>query len=199
MKPSLKLKKCKVCKAEFMPWSTLQRCCGKIECAVTLVRGEAEADKRRWAREEKRKLREAKANLKTLVQWCKEVQRDVNRYVMARARIDGRVCISCGSPDISDAGHFIHAGSKYRTNRLRFDLRVLEPQCQHCNRFAGGGNGNAYRDGLMLRYGQERLDEIADLKRQADSGELLPLSKEEVREIGKQYRALTRQLLKAAA
>lgn len=198
MKPSLKPKKCVICKELFEPWSPLSRCCG-MKCAIAKARADSDSENRLIAKAERKKLREAKANLKTLVQWCKEVQKDVNRYVMAKARIEGRVCISCNSPDISDAGHFIHAGSKYRTSRLRFDLRVLEPQCQHCNRFAGGGNGNAYREGLLLRYGQARLDEIAELKRQADCGELLPLSKEEVREIGKQYRALTRQLLKAAA
>lgn len=137
--------------------------------------------------------------LKSLEKLCAEAQIDVNRYVMTKARAEGRNCISCNSPDISDAGHFIHAGSKYRTSRLRFDLRLLEPQCQHCNRYAGGGNHGAFREGILLRYGPERLAEIEELKRQADCGELLPLSKEEVREIGRQHRAMTRHIQKVAA
>jgi len=153
MRQSLKLKKCKVCKAEFLPWSTLQRCCGKVQCALDLVRAEAEADKKRWAREERRKLREAKAKLKTRSQWMREAQAAFNAYV--RARDEGLPCISCGifGPRKYDAGHYRSVGSN---PALRFDEDNCHLQCVPCNQHKSG-NAIDYRIGLLARIGEERV------------------------------------------
>lgn len=189
--------KCRVCKQSTTQRFGLTYACGlehAIEFAM-LQKAKKDAKQRQAI---KRETRERRQQIMSLEALCAKIQKDVNKYVMTKARADGRYCISCNSPEISDAGHFIHAGSKYRTSRLRFDLRILEPQCMKCNRFEGGGNGRAYEDGLLLRYGVGRLIEIEELKRQADSGELAPLTKEEVIELGKTYRAMTRAIERSA-
>lgn len=180
-----KQKKCRACGEWFQPFNTLQRACPTPECAIAVAK--ADADKA-FRRETKRR----KAAIKPLTTLCSEAQKDVNAYIRARDR--GKPCISCGEREITDAGHFFHAGTKYRTSRLRFDERVIHGQCGHCNRYAGGGNIEAYTEGLRQRYGQEYLDVLYDLKRMADSGQLPPLTKDEVRQIAADHRARAREL-----
>lgn len=192
------MRKCRVCRSEYEPRNSLQMICS-APCAIAFARRRDEARQKAREADERRRLREARERIKPLSQVCAETQRDVNRYVMALARAEGRVCISCDSPNITDAGHYIHAGSKYRTSRLRFALILLEPQCGHCNRYSGGGNHAGYTAGLLNRYGADRLQEIAELKRQADSGELAPLTKEECRQIAAEYRRMTREIERRAS
>lgn len=189
------MRKCRSCKSPYEPRNSLQKACS-IMCAIDLAKIERERAERKAAQEDRKARREARERIKPMSKVCAETQRDVNRYVMALSKAKGRVCISCGSPNITDAGHYIHAGSKYRTSRLRFDLILLEPQCGHCNRYSGGGNHAGYTAGLLERYGPERLQEIAELKRRADNGELAPLTKEECRRIAAIYRAKTREIEK---
>ena len=191
-------RKCRACKAPYEPRNSLQKACS-ILCAMAMAKVDRERAESREAKQRRREQREARERIKPLSKVCAETQRDVNRYVMAVARAEGRVCISCGNPNITDAGHYIHAGSKYRTSRLRFALILLEPQCGYCNRYSGGGNNAGYTAGLLERYGPDRIREIAELKRQADSGELAPLTKEECREIAARHRAMTREVERRTA
>jgi hypothetical protein len=132
--------------------------------------------------------------LKTLSQLCSAAQKDVNKYIMARDRAAGYGCISCGSPDITEAGHYFHAGSKYRCSRLRFDHRNINAQCNSCNQHKGGGNQHEYRLGFIRRYGQEAFDALCETKRKADRRELEPITKTQAREIAKEHRQMAREL-----
>lgn len=64
-------------------------------------------------------------------------------------------CISCGrtlSYDQADCGHYInrsHMG-------LRFSEMNCNAQCRHCNRFSEGNN-SGYRQGLVRKYGEEKV------------------------------------------
>lgn len=78
-----------------------------------------------------------------------------------RKRDEGQPCISCGSYNVSDAGHYYSAGN--------FPAIEMEPdnchlQCRKCNYFLSG-NLLEYRKGLIERIGLERvegLDMLAD-------------------------------------
>lgn len=180
-------KKCRHCREWFSPPNSLARACS-IMCALTLA-GE---DTRK---EQRRKDRKTLDSLKPLSRLCAEAQRDVNAYIRARDAHKG--CISCPSDLVDDAGHFFHAGSKYRTSRLRFDHRVIHGQCAKCNRYAGGGNMHGFIDGIRQRYGAQYLADLYELKAQADRGELVRLTKEEVRQIASDNRRQKRELIQS--
>ena len=179
-------KKCRTCREWFKPHNSLQTTC-KAKCALELARVER-------AKQQRQKDKQTLKKLESLSEVCSKAQKDVNAYIRARDKHKG--CISCPSLEVTDAGHFFHAGSKYRTSRLRFDHRVIHGQCARCNRYAGGGNMHGYVEGIIARYGHEYLDRLYELKREADRGELDPLTKDEARQIAAENRALKRELEK---
>ena len=71
-------------------------------------------------------------------------------------RKDRGICITCGARgDWKDmnAGHFVHRDS------LDFDLRNINCQCVHCNKFLHG-NLNVYAERLMEKYGPDIIGEL---------------------------------------
>jgi hypothetical protein len=64
-----------------------------------------------------------------------------------------KMCITCGSTHLLQAGHFLH-------NCLDFDLRNINAQCKRCNYFLNGKLGE-YRGYLENKYGK---DIVAELK-----------------------------------
>jgi len=134
-------KKCRVCRGEFMPMSSLARVCS-VPCAVADVR----KTKTRLFRQE---TRERKRAIKTQGQWVQEVQVEFNRYV--RARDAGRPCISCGRNTGAkvNAGHYRSVGA---FPELRFNEINCHLQCEHCNTYKSG-NLSDYRINLIDRIG----------------------------------------------
>jgi hypothetical protein len=116
----------------------------------------------------------------------------VNLYV--RVRDFGKGCIACQAGKVQDAGHLFPIGSKYRANRLRFYTPAIHGCCVKCNRYVGGGNVIAFREGIVQRYGQAYLDELDEYKRRADRGDLAPLTKDEARQISADHRRMAREL-----
>lgn len=186
-----KPKPCKSCRTMFVPFSTLAKVCSPV-CALALVRKDTERLDRARLNAAKKAHRADKERIKTLETLCSEVQRDINKLVMEIYRDED--CISCGSPNTTEAGHYFHAGSKYRCSRFRFDIRGIRPQCCQCNRHSGGGNQHGYRLGYIARYGIEAFEELEEAKRIADRGELAPLTKDEVKRIGIDARRQLRKL-----
>ncbi len=76
-----------------------------------------------------------------------------------RKRDEGKPCISCGSYNVSDAGHYYSAGHH---PALEFNEDNTNGQCRHCNSFLSG-NLIEYRKGLINRIGGDRV-ELLDMK-----------------------------------
>lgn len=101
MKPP-KPKKCRECKAEFMPRSTFQICCS-IPCVLAIQKKKAIAkavkEKRDWYSENA-----------TLGQWKKALEKLINRIAVL---IDfGNGCISCGGFNSPQGGHMHSVGKR---------------------------------------------------------------------------------------
>lgn len=194
-----KPKSCKWCKDQFEPRAGTQVVCSP-SCALSRAKDKAAKDAQRELkakeREFKAETRRRKEAIKSLAQLCSETQKVVNEYKRLADILKGYKCISCGVRDITDAGHFYHAGTKYRTSRLRFNLLGLNGQCEHCNRYTGGGNQRAHEKGIIERYGQEHMDALEQAKLESDRGEEAPLTKDEVREMKTYYRGKIRGLKK---
>lgn len=160
-----------------------------LECATQcgIERAEKAAEKKR-----RKDVRQAREGLKTLAQHVTETQAHVNRVVVAEDKHKG--CISCGSPEVSDAGHYFHKGSKYRTSPLTLDRRNLVGQCRACNAYKGGGNQHEYRLGYIERYGQEAFDDLCEFKAAVDRGEVPSLTVEECKEIASKARKRLKEL-----
>jgi len=74
-------------------------------------------------------------------------------------------CYTCGAENLVGAnlhtGHMI--AKKFVKNFLKYDLRILRPQCYYCN-MKCGGNGALYYRNMIACEGQEYVDSIvADL------------------------------------
>lgn len=162
--------------------------CG-LDCLAE--HGREKAYKRREAKK-REYVRRGREKLKTLAQHVTDAQRDVNRLVVAEDK--HKRCISCDSPEVSDAGHYFHKGMKYRTSPLTLDRRNLAGQCQACNRYKGGGNQHEYREGYIKRYGQAAFDELVEYKASVDRGEVPSLTVEECKEIAAKARKRLKEL-----
>jgi len=82
---------------------------------------------------------------------CKQITR--KRY--------GNVCYACGKQGLE--GSNWHTGHLYPKATLsaymKYDLRVLRPQCYNCN-INLGGNGAVYLEKMIEREGEEYLEQI---------------------------------------
>jgi hypothetical protein len=79
-----------------------------------------------------------------------KAQRDFNKYIRLRDKDKG--CISCGA-SITEAGHYFSAG---HYSALRFNEINVNGQCTQCNCFLSG-NLIHYRNGLINRYGEQKI------------------------------------------
>lgn len=143
-----------------------------VECAQEIAKVVQAAKKRR-------ELRERKQKLKTLEEWIDDAQKVINKLVVLEDKPKG--CISCETGEVTDAGHYFHRGSKYRTAWLTLSRINLNGQCRKCNSYTGGGNQHEYRKGYIARYGEAQFEELEELKRQTDSGEVPAPTVEDVK------------------
>ena len=139
----MKPKKCKVCKADYVPQKMGQRVCSP-ECALSLAvsqRGKAE----KVARVKERKA--DKEKLKTRSNWMREAQAAFNLFI--RLRDADEPCISCGRHHTGQyhAGHFLSVGAR---PELRFEERNVHKQCSACNNHLAG-NIVLYRKALFSK------------------------------------------------
>lgn len=203
IKKTLRPRKCKnvECKQWFTPKKPWEIVCCE-DCAIEFWKQDKKkkeakqiAKEIRKQREQEKlgraKHREQKRNLLTLEQVCIKLTTEVNACIRERDRDKG--CISCGKAVI-DAGHLYHAGSKYRTSRLRFHYLNVNGQCDQCNRFVGGGNEGEYIEGFIYRYGKPALEELREYKRWVDRGNEPTLHKDQVWELIKIHKQWLKQL-----
>ena len=159
----LKLKYCRVCKAKFKPFQSLQIVCG-VDCAKQHAAKKVERDKKREFLEAKRKFRDHDRSW-----WLKATQTEVNKYV--RLRDKDKPCITCGKPPEGsekhlrgsgrDAGHYL---TRAAYSALRFDTRQIHAQCVTCNRY-NSGRRHEFRLAMIDMHG---LDFVEWLESQRD-------------------------------
>jgi hypothetical protein len=126
---------------------------------------------------EERKLRDSLKSIRRLIN---EARVPFQKWI--RQRDEGKPCISCGTrtSDIWDAGHFFKA--ELYTG-LIFEEMNVNRQCRKCNTFLGG-NESGYRQGLVKRYGAEK---VKALELSADKMRTYRYTREELIEIKKEY------------
>lgn len=142
MRPQLKPKKCRICKAEFQPFSSTHVACG-WECAIAVVEGAKE-------KRERKETREARARLKTRAQHLRDAQQAFNAFI--RARDADLPCICCNRHHKGQyhAGHYLSVGAR---PELRFVENNVHKQASYCNNYKSG-NQAEYRINLVKKIGE---------------------------------------------
>ena len=98
-------------------------------------------------------------------------------------------CVSCGQIkpyEQADCGHYINR----QHMSTRYDEMNCNAQCRKCNRFMEG-NIQGYRQGLIAKYGEQRV-----LLLEAKKNQTRKYSDFEYRELIKYYNALWKKLKK---
>lgn len=192
-----KPKKCRVatCRASFVPSRMGQAVCSPACAMIDAPRHEPKARKA-LADIERREIKVRKEKLKTRADRLREAQAAVNEYV--RLRDAHLPCISCdSSPNDNDlmtgsrwdAGHYRSVGA---CPELRFEPLNIHRQCVKCNRNLSG-NAVEYRIRLVQRIGAEKVAWLEGLHAPCK------YTVEEIKAIKAKYRAMTKELKRAAA
>lgn len=73
----------------------------------------------------------------------------------------GNSCFTCGRTGLTGSNwHTGHLWAKASLGAyLKYDLRVLRPQCYHCNINLGGNGADFYRK-MLQEVGQEKMEEL---------------------------------------
>jgi len=170
--------RCKNCKEKFEPIRFNQKYCLKDECVRVFV----QVVKEKTWKQTKAKM---KNDIKTNSDWLKEAQKVFNQYI--RLRDKNQTCISCGSKLASkyDAGHFYSMGGH---KAVTFDEDNVHAQCVACNQFKSGNLIN-YREGLIKRIGEAKLNDLSQRANQTrkytndELQELIKTYKQKINEI----------------
>jgi hypothetical protein len=192
-----KPKKCKnpACGISFPPQRLGQAVCSP-KCGLAIKDVNQEKARKSLAQIERKEIKVRKEKLKSRADHLREAQAAVNEYV--RMRDAHLPCISCDSMpndhDLMtgsrwDAGHYRSVGA---CPELRFEPMNIHRQCVKCNRNLSG-NAVEYRIRLVVRIGVEKVAWIEG------PHEARKYTVEEIKAIKAEYRALTRDLKRAAA
>jgi len=155
MKKSLtKNKKCKNkdCNKLFDQIRFGQVACS-IQCAIEIDRQKRKAKEAKEWRQEKKQRKE---KLKTLNDWCKDLETEINKIV--RLIDKGNPCMMCSVHPMKkvNACHYHSVGS---SPSLRFNLFNEWTGCESCNNHKGG-NIHGYDILLIEKYGREKWEYI---------------------------------------
>ena len=93
----------------------------------------------------------------TLTYWKKKFWTEFSRFIRKR---DDYICFTCGKEG-NMAGHFIPRRECKLI--LYFNERNVHCQCYYCN-LNLGGYGAMYYKNMIMRYGQESVDALFELK-----------------------------------
>ena len=116
--------------------------------------------------------------LTPLPKLLEKTQKVVNAYV--RKRDEGLPCISCGSPNANQAGHYFPVKGH---SALRFNEWNINLHCAGCNMYKHG-NQAMYRIGLVNKIGEEA---VRGLETVATNLKVYKWSREELNNIIKTY------------
>ena len=142
----IKTRKCKYCKAQFQPYTTLQKNCFEPDCVTAWVQ---ETKEKNW----KRKKAKLKMDLMTLSDYIKLAQQVFNKWINLRDK--GLPCISCDKPINGrvNASHYFNANNHWN---VRFNEFNVHSSCITCNQYLSG-NLIEYRSRLINKIGIEQL------------------------------------------
>ena len=166
----VKAKKCKVCRAKFIPRSSFQLTCS-IPCAFQLVR---KASEKKWKKDAKL----AKERLMTKTDYLKRCQAVFNKFINLRDR--GKPCIACNKP-MNKAIHASHYRTTKAASQLRFNEDNCHSGCYACN-VGLSGNILEYRINLIKRIGPERVEALEN------NNEVIRWSVDEIKGIEREYK-----------
>ena len=164
-----KTRRCRTCRkkaeGEGAIITPVQAFCS-YECAKEYLKS-SQAKKDQMKRD-RAILRDFRERDKKISQWHKEAQRSFNTYIRTR---DAKkmFCVSCAAAITTvsiggraDAGHFRSIGS---ASHMRYNNKnVHYPQCRKCNNCLSG-NYPAYRKSLLLRFGEQFVDDLENDQR----------------------------------
>ena len=190
-------KTCKnpACRASFVPQRLGQAVCN-YTCGLAIKDVNQEKARKSLAQIERKEIKVRKEKLKSRADHMRETQVVFNEFI--RLRDAAHPCISCDSVSTDDglitgsrwdAGHYRSVGS---CPELRFEPLNVHRQCVRCNRNLSG-NSVEYRIRLVQRIGAEKLDWLEG------PHEAQRYTVEELKAIKAKYRAMTRELKRAAA
>lgn len=179
------MKKCKHCKKTFAPSKTTQTACS-LGCAVKLA--EQKEGKMVLRQAQRQQVKEMAIKLKTLADYKKDLQVEVNRLV--RLIDQDCSCLACGAINTKvDASHFRGVQA---WPALRYHLFNIYSGCAQCNTYRGG-NLIKFREGILNQFGDETMNFIDDLPiiypslklMQHEVSEAIILAKQAVKEVVK--------------
>lgn len=180
MKPKI----CKQCKEKYQPTKPLQQVCS-FQCAIEKAKVDRE---KKEAKEWNKRKKIEKEKLKTLTDWKKDLEKEINAIVKIVDK--GMTCISCGGSGKEQAGHYHSVGAN---GSLRFHLDNIHLQDYHCN-VKLSANIIGYDEGLIRIYGKEYWEKVKfNLVRQYP---LCKFSEETIREAITEARVIKRELQK---
>ncbi|MCY1425007.1 Bacteriophage Lambda NinG protein [compost metagenome] len=190
-------KKCKNpdCRVSFVPQRLGQAVCSP-KCGLAIKDVNQEKARKAIAQRERREIQVRKERLKSRGDFMREAQAEFNTYI--RLRDAHLPCISCDSLPSDhdlitgsrwDAGHYRSVGA---CPELRFEPLNVHRQCVKCNRNLSG-NAVEYRIRLVRRIG---ANQVAWLEGPHSARRY---TIEELKTIKAEYRALIKELKRAAA
>ena len=181
-------KKCKAkgCGREFRPIRPMQCVCSPV-CGLSVARAKREQAEAKKLKEQRKKDREKREELKPLKWFHAKTKAAVHKYI--RTRDKDEPCISCGTTESAqwDAGHFISVGSD---SSLRYDFFNIHKQCCVCNQHKSG-NLLRYRANLIPKIGEQ------EVLRLEGPQPVHKWTREELAQIEAEAKRLTKELEKA--
>lgn len=88
----------------------------------------------------------------SLPQLLKKAQKVFNEYIRERDKANGCISAYCRG-EVEHAGHYFSQGHH---SALRFDTINVNGCCARCNTFLSG-NLIRYRQGLVMKYGEDKV------------------------------------------
>ncbi len=186
--PKPKICKNPACRGPFVPQRLGQAVCSPACAIIDAPRNQAKARKA-LAQVERKEIKLRKEALKSRADHMKDTQQAFNEWV--RYRDAALPCVSCGRHHEGkyDAGHYRTVGSN---PALRFEPLNCHKQCVPCNQHKSG-NVIEYRLELVRRIGIDKVEWLEG------PHEPKKYTIEELKALTAKYRALTRELKRAAA
>jgi len=155
--------RCKNCQDKFEPTFFLQKFCDKVDCkvkyAMAVVAKQKEDRLKKAKKESAHEKQVLKEKLKTLSDWKKEFQTEINSIV--RTIDKDYPCIATNTTNGKmNAGHYIGVGAN---DTLRFHLENIWLQSEHSNTWKSGDTIR-YQNGIVATFGKDYLEYMNSLQ-----------------------------------